>query len=186
MRSCGERSLNARRHRLLEPPPRENQRSVFRAQNIPRATAPKAFPVLVWEIRSTSNIRFAVVESCQLPAGETRFTCGKVEPAFRVGVAAAVLSGKFPFCSGSRVGCVSVNVRAAVYDRRIIPILRNGASGLAATIFNQDTKKPGNCGGTSSVSSTTSPVNLVPRMCSNSFGLFCRALSVNSLPWPRF
>jgi len=47
--------------------------------------------------------------------------------------AAAVLSGNFPFCSGSRIGCVSVNLVAAVYDRRIISILRNGAGGLAAT-----------------------------------------------------
>jgi len=31
------------------------------------ATAPKAFPILVWGIRSTSNIRFAVGEAVSLP-----------------------------------------------------------------------------------------------------------------------
>ena len=82
MRSCGERSLNARRHRLLEPPPRENQRSVFRAQNIPRATAPKAFPVLVWEIRSTSNIRFAVVEAVSFPPARLDLRAAKSSQHF--------------------------------------------------------------------------------------------------------
>jgi hypothetical protein len=41
----------------------------------------------------------------------------KVEPAFFISSS----------CSGSRVGCVSVNVVSAVYDRRIISILSRAA-----------------------------------------------------------
>src|SRR5207247_8953288 len=50
-------------------PPRENWLHLFPPKNIRPATAPKAFPVLVWGIRSTSNIRFAVEEAVSfLPA----------------------------------------------------------------------------------------------------------------------
>src|SRR5206468_11157617 len=66
-RFCAVCSPDAQRHHSPVPPPRENSRSVFPAQNIRPATVPKAFPVLVWGIPS----------SC-----ESKIMRRKVEPAF--------------------------------------------------------------------------------------------------------
>ena len=46
--------------------------------------------------------------------------CRKVEPAFQAGGAAAVLSGGFYTCSGSRIGCVNLSTRARQDDTRVL------------------------------------------------------------------
>jgi hypothetical protein len=43
----------------------------------------------------------------------------KVEAAFQVCVAAAVLSGGLYTCSGSRIGCVNLSTRARQDDTRV-------------------------------------------------------------------